>query len=47
MRELVALKAEWTDPNLSNIVNNGERVEDGTTHATAKGCIWENWDIRN
>jgi hypothetical protein len=44
---LVALKAEWTVPYLSDIVNNGKRVENGTTPATAEWGIWENWDLRN
>lgn len=45
--ELVALKAEWTAPYLSDIVNNGERVEDGTAHATAEWGIGEDGDLRN
>jgi hypothetical protein len=45
--ELVALKAEWTVPYLSDIVNNGKRVENRMTHATTEWGIWENWDLRN
>lgn len=47
LREVIALKAERAEPDLSVIINHGERVEDGTAHAAAKGGIWDNWDIRN
>jgi hypothetical protein len=41
LRELIALKAECTLPDLGIIVNTGEGVEDRTTHAAAKGRIWD------
>ena len=44
---MIALKAEWANPDLCDIVNNGERVEDGTAHPATEGRIWENRDIRN
>lgn len=47
LREVIALKAERTEPDLSIIVDSGEGIEDGTTHAAAKGRIWDYWHIRN
>ena len=40
--EVVALKAEWTDPKLCSKVNYGEGVEDRAAHAATEGGIRKN-----
>lgn len=41
--EVVALEAEGADPNLGNVINNAEGVEDGAAHAAAKGRVGQDW----
>jgi len=43
--EVVALIAEWADPNLCNVVNNGEGIENGPAYPAAKRGIWEDRDV--
>lgn len=47
LREVVALKTEWTNPDLGYVVDNGKRVQDSTAHSAAKGGVRENRHIRN
>lgn len=39
---MVALEAEGADPNLGNVINDREGVEDGAAHAAAKGSVRQN-----
>lgn len=44
-REVIALETEWTDPDLGNEIDDGKRVENGSTSAATERSVRKNWHI--